>query len=315
MNSATDRAMQIAFKRAVARGVCEFTLTDPDSTGLPPWEPGAHIDIHVNGFVRQYSLCGDPDDQRHWKVAVLRTEDSRGGSEFLHDRAEVGDLLPVGGPRNHFPLVPGERFLFVAGGIGITPLLPMIRHLARHHVPVRLAYGGRDLGSMAYAAELTDIPGLALELYPYEESGLLPVERLISGVDDETQIYCCGPEGLLHAVESTCADYQKPRLHIERFAPAPASTGPNAPFAVELAQSGLLCHVDASESILEAVRKGGVDVPSSCAEGVCGTCETDVLAGLPDHRDSFLTEDERALNDRMMICVSRSKSERLVLDL
>jgi ferredoxin-NADP reductase len=301
---------------AVADDVARLVLRHPDGYELPAWAPGAHVDLVLaDGLVRQYSLCGDPDDLSTLHVAVLREEAGRGGSQHVHDELGEGDVVHVRGPRNHFPLVQADRYLFIAGGIGITPILPMIAQVEASGADWRLVYGGRTRSSMAFQAELQDrYPGKVV-IHPQDEVGLLDLPTLLADLG-ATAVYCCGPEGLLAAVEERCASLPKGTLHVERFAPKDgAADGPRESFEVELAQTGTILTVPADRSVLDVVEDSGIQVLSSCQEGTCGTCETTVLSGIPDHRDSVLTDDEQAANDTMMICVSRSCSPRLVLDL
>jgi ferredoxin-NADP reductase len=303
-------------KEAVADDVARLVLRHPDGHELPAWAPGAHVDLVLaDGLVRQYSLCGDPDDPSTLHVAVLREQAGRGGSQHVHNELGEGDVVHVRGPRNHFPLVQADRYLFIAGGIGITPILPMIAQVEASGADWRLVYGGRTRSSMAFQAELQDrYPGKVV-IHPQDEAGLLDLPTLLDGTG-ATAVYCCGPEGLLAAVEARCASLPNGTLHVERFAPKDgAADGPRESFEVELAQTGTILTVPADRSVLDVVEDSGVQVLSSCQEGTCGTCETTVLSGIPDHRDSVLTDDEQAANDTMMICVSRSCSPRLVLDL
>ncbi len=295
----------VAGKETVADGVIALTLREPGGAPLPEWTPGAHVDLALRpDLVRQYSLCGDPADRSEWRLAVLREPAGRGGSAYVHDVLSVGDTVRVSAPRNNFPLVAAERYLFVAGGVGITPLLPMIAEVDRRGADWRLRYGGRTRASMAFAADLA-AHGDRVRVLPQDETGLLD----LSEVDSGAAVYCCGPEPLLAAVEQRCPPGL---LHVERFSPKPVC---GVPFEVELARSGRTLTVPADRSILETVTEAGVPVLSSCQEGTCGTCETEVLAGTPEHRDSLLTGDERAAGETMMICVSRAAGGRLVLDL
>lgn len=283
-------------KDAVADGVVALTL---NGASLPKWTPGAHIDFEPReGLVRQYSLCGSPDDSS-WRVAILREPDGRGGSAYVHDSLSVGDRVRVSEPRNTFPLVSASRYLFIAGGIGITPLLPMIAAAAAQGADWQLRYGGRTSESMAFLPELA----------AYGDRVCARPDLIDLSDMDDSEVYCCGPEPLLAAVEARC---DSTRLHVERFTPRPVS---GDAFEVELAQSGLTLSVPADRSILSTLLDAGVQVLSSCQEGTCGTCETEVLAGTPEHHDSLLTEEERAAGETMMICVSRSAGGRLVLDL
>jgi ferredoxin-NADP reductase len=309
--------MQVAAKSTVARDVVAIRLVDPAGGDVPSWEPGAHLDLILpGGLTRQYSLCGDPADTRSLTVAVLREAAGRGGSMLVHDKLEPGDILDVGGPRNHFRLADAASYLFIAGGIGITPLLPMVRQIARTPAAWRLLYGGRTRDSMAFADELICSYPKAVSVRPQDEHGLLDIDDALHDLPEGTLVYCCGPEPLLAAVESSVGDRGGLELHIERFTPkAETANAPTGDFEIELARSKQLLAVEAGESVLDALEKAGVAVEFSCREGTCGTCEVAVLAGTPDHRDSVLTADEQAVGDVMMVCVSRCLGSKLVLDL
>lgn len=306
----------VVAKDTVADGVVALVLRDAHDRLLPPWEPGAHVDLLLDGApTRQYSLCSDPHDRTTYRLGVLRDPEGRGGSLHVHDRLAVGDVVRVRGPRNHFPLVPAPAHLFIAGGIGITPILPMVAAVEKAGTPWRLVYGGRRRASMAFLDELAAY-GDRVSVCPQDAVGLLDLDSLLGEPVPGTTVHCCGPELLLAAVEQRCAAWPAGSLHVERFAPRPQSgAAPAQGFEVELAQSGLVLTVPADRSILDVVEEAGVGVLSSCSEGTCGTCETGVLEGTPDHRDSVLDESERAAGDCIMICVSRSCSPRLVLDL
>lgn len=297
-------------------------LADAAGGNLPLWQPGAHIDLKLpSGKVRQYSLCGDPEDRRRYRVAVLREAAGRGGSEEIHAVAAPGLMLPVLGPRNHFPLVEAPDFLFLAGGIGITPLLPMIRHVARAGHPWRLVYGGRRREAMAFLDEVAACEGGEVEVVAQDESGHPDIGGLIAALGPDTVVYGCGPSPMLAALEAA-ADRQgcTSRLHIERFsaaaeAVAPSTEAGDVPFEVELRQSGLVLQVPADRTLGSVLEEAGVPVPFSCQEGYCGSCETRVLDGVPDHRDTILTDDEKAAATAMFVCVGRARTPRLVLDL
>ncbi|MCZ0985736.1 PDR/VanB family oxidoreductase [Streptomyces diastatochromogenes] len=295
-----------------ADGVLALTLRDPLGGDLPVWEPGAHVDLLLGpGLERQYSLCSDPADRSAWRIAVLREPAGRGGSAYVHGQLGVGDKVRVRGPRNHFRLEPAPRYRFVAGGIGITPILPMLAAAEAAGAEWSLLYGGRSRGSMAFTAELARY-GDRVALAPQDESGLLDLGPVLDEIPDGTLVYCCGPTPLLDAVEERCPGGA---LRVERFQPKAQQGAADSEFEVELARSGRTLVVPADVSVLDAVRGAGVEVLYSCTEGTCGTCETDVLDGAPDHRDSVLTEEERAAGETMMICVSRCRGARLVLDL
>ena len=304
-------------KETLADGVVQLTLRDPAGADLPAWEPGAHVDLVLTDeLTRQYSLCGDPAERSVLQVAVLREPAGRGGSAHVHEVLAEGDTVRVSGPRNHFALVTAPRYLFLAGGIGITPILPMVAAAEAAGADWRLVYGGRTRASMAFRDRLEERHPDRVEIRPQDETGLLDLAALLDEPAEGTAVYCCGPEPLLAAVEERCAAWPAGTLHLERFAPkAGADDGPREAFEVELAQTGTTLTVPADRSILEVVEESGVAVLSSCQEGTCGTCETGVLEGVPDHRDSVLTAEEQSANDAMMICVSRSCSARLVLDL
>jgi ferredoxin-NADP reductase len=303
--------------RPAAHDVLVLTLADPGGGELPTWTPGSHVDVVLaDGLVRQYSLCGDPDDRSTWTIAVLLEEDSRGGSRYVHEQLAPGAVLQVRGPRNHFALAPAPRYLFIAGGIGITPIVPMLQAAEAAGADWRLVYGGRRRASMAFAEALVTRYGSRVQLSPEDETGPLPLSALLGTPEPDTLVYCCGPEPLLLAAEEACARWPAGALHVERFSPKEVGDrASSAEFEVELATSGIVLTVPPDRSILDAVEGAGVHVLSSCQEGTCGTCETAVLAGEPEHRDSLLTPEEQAAGDTMFICVSRSRSERLVLDL
>ncbi|MQY26054.1 PDR/VanB family oxidoreductase [Nocardia aurantia] len=312
-----EHRMRVVAKTTVARDVVAVRLAEPDGGPVPAWSPGAHLDLVLDeGLVRQYSLCGDPADDRHLTVAVLREAAGRGGSIRVHDKLEEGDLVEVRGPRNNFALAGALGYLFVAGGIGITPLLPMIGAVAAAGAPWRLLYGGRTRASMAFAGELAATHPRQVAIHPQDSHGLLDIEAALAAAAPGTAVYCCGPEPLLRAVEDAVRDHEGLTLHVERFAPKVVPvTAADGEFEVELARSGAVVTVPATASILDALEAAGVRTDYSCREGTCGTCEVAVLAGTPDHRDSVLTAEEQAAGDVMMPCVSRCLGIRLVLDL
>jgi len=310
--------LTVARKEEVAEGVVRLTLRDSEGSSLPRWSPGAHIDLVLrDDLVRQYSLCGDVADPGQFEVCVLREQASRGGSAYVHDQLAEGAVIGVKGPRNHFQLVDARRYVFIAGGIGITPIIPMIKSVAERGADWQLVYGGRSRDTMAFRDQLMSAYPDRVDIRPQDETGLLDISGIVdelSGAGDAV-IYCCGPEPLLAAVEEA-SQSRDVELHVERFAPkAGVLDGPHEAFEVELARSGKTLAVPADCSIIEVLEDAGVEVPYSCEEGICGTCKTTVLAGVPDHHDSVLTAEEHAAGDCMTICVSRSRSPRLVLDL
>lgn len=311
-----ELAVRIDAIDVIAEGVVSLTLVRPDGGPFPAWEPGAHVDLLLApGLERQYSLHGDPADRAVLQVAVLREPDSRGGSEWVHTRLSAGQSLTIRGPRNNFPLVAAAHYVLIAGGIGITPILAMARELERTGRSWRLVYGGRTSASMAFLDELARYGDRVL-VWPQDTNGHIALDDLLGTPHAGTAVYCCGPEPLLAAVEERCAAWPPGALHLERFQPkAGALDGERRPFDVACDHSGVTVHVAADTTIAEALGAAGIDVPTSCREGTCGTCETVVLEGIPDHRDSYLTAEERASNEVMMVCCSRACGDRLVLDL
>ncbi|MFI6390157.1 PDR/VanB family oxidoreductase [Nonomuraea sp. NPDC050540] len=318
------RQVTVARRRAVAAGVVELTLTDPAHHPLEEWTPGAHIDLVLpSGTVRQYSLCGHGERTGEYVVAVLREPASRGGSREVHDQLTEGTIVKVRAPRNHFRLVPADRYLFLAGGIGITPILAMIREAVATGTPWTLVYGGRARSSMAYTGELTELAQRSrgeVRLIPQDELGHPDFAAAFTGLPVGTAVFACGPEPMLRAVEARGDELLPPgTLHLERFGAQPKDENEPAPadraFEVELARFGRTLTVPADQRLIDVIRKLMPQVPFSCEEGYCGSCETTVLDGVPDHRDQVLSPEERDGNETMMICVGRCLSPKLVLDL
>ncbi|MGX1407785.1 putative metal-dependent hydrolase/ferredoxin-NADP reductase [Streptomyces ambofaciens] len=283
-----------------------------EGTDLPRWEPGAHLDLVLpSGLVRQYSLCGDPEDTSSYTVAARLVEDGRGGSREVHEQVQEGTELEVRGPRNRFPLVEAPAYAFVAGGIGITPVLPMLRALPAG-ADWRLLYGGRTRASMPFLEEVEklDPDGSRITVVAEDEDGRPGLDAFLADLPQGAAVYCCGPEGLMAAVEERLP--AGAALHLERFAPRTTADG-DAEFEVELRRSGRTLTVSGDSSVLAAVRAELPNTPYSCEQGWCGTCQQKVLEGEIDHRDELLTDSERG--DSMLICVSRCLGTRLVLDM
>lgn len=285
---------------------------------LPSWTAGSHIDLVLpDGDVRQYSLSGDPAPgaATAYRIGVLREDDGRGGSTWVHDELRVGDVVPIAGPRNHFEFEPrhGTSYVLVAGGIGITAIAAMASAAARAGVEYRIEYAGRSRAHMALLDELAAAHGQRLHVYAADEGARLDLDALFADLPPFTTTYCCGPARLIDGIEAASRGRQ---LVVERFAPkemgAPVL---QEAFEVELAATGVTVTVPPDRSILEVAEEAGALVLSSCREGTCGTCETTVLSGRVDHRDSILTPDEQEHGDVMYVCVSRSACPRLVLDL
>ncbi|GHH30925.1 PDR/VanB family oxidoreductase [Streptomyces lanatus] len=298
-----SRALRVlvAAREEVADGVVRLRLEGHD---LPRWEPGAHLDLVLpSGLVRQYSLCGDPEDTSSYTVATRLVPDGRGGSREVHEQVREGMELEVRGPRNRFPLVEAESYVFVAGGIGITPVLPMLRALGEG-AEWRLLYCGRDRGSMPFLEDIEKL-GRGGDRVTVVE-GPADVDGFLADVPEGAAVYCCGPQGLMDAVEE-----RFPRVRLERFAPRASADGDA--FEVELRRSRRTLTVAADSSVLAAVRAELPNTAYSCEQGFCGTCQQRVLEGEVDHRDELLTDAERG--DSMLICVSRARGDRLVLDM
>ena len=329
-----DDTLLVAARADAATDVVTLTLRHPAGRELPGWEPGAHVDLVLgDGLIRQYSLCGDPADRTSWRIAVLRAPGGRGGSARVHDTLAEGASVRVRGPRNHFALRPAARYVFIAGGIGITPILPMTAAAEAAGAEWTLLYGGRTRASMAFAAQLADRYGEKVRLVPQDEAGLLDLAAHLAEPETETEpgpgtlVYCCGPEPLLRAAEERCRAWPPGALRTERFQPRSVDESDESDetddsddansggFEVILDRSGRSLTVKPGQSVLRTLDEAGVPVLYSCEEGTCGTCETDVIEGEVDHRDSVLTDQERVSGETMMICVSRCHGPKLVLDL
>lgn len=311
--------LRVQSRTCVADGVVRLELCGVDGEQLPQWTPGAHVSLALEpGLVRQYSLCGSRSRGDRYAIAVLLEPNGRGGSRYVHERLELDHVVRVSAPRNNFELRDAEKYLFIAGGIGITPIIPMIAEVESRGCDWRLVYGGRQRSSMAFADELAERYGDRVEVRPQADAGHLPVAQLVDELARDSLVYACGPAPLLEALETECrrADVLD-RLETERFVASPevAPRADDSEFRVVLQVAGLDLVVPSSTSILDVIEGAGVAVDSSCREGTCGTCETGVIEGVPDHRDALLSDEERAANDTMMICVSRCKGARLVLDL
>lgn len=308
--------VRVTRRRQLAPEVVGLTLEGVHDA-LPSWTPGAHVDVVLpSGLVRQYSLCG-PLGGQQYEIAVLREQDGRGGSEEVHRSLGVGAELKISDPRNRFPLERAAEYVFVAGGIGITPILPMIEAIDGLGINWRLVYGGRSRATMAFLEEL-ELWSENVTVVPQDEHGLIDLETELHG-HETAAIYTCGPTPMIEAVQGVVERWDGGNLHFERFVAAPARTpeaddAPAEAFEVQLGIDGPVLSVPEDKSILQVVLDAGADVLFSCEEGTCGSCETTVLAGDVDHRDELLTDQERA-DGQMLICVSRASCPRLVLDI
>jgi ferredoxin-NADP reductase len=304
-------------RRELADEVVELALRRPDGTAVPAWQPGAHIELVLdNDLVRQYSLLGSPSDRTEWRIGVLREPQGRGGSEFIHAEVSPGHEIVTRGPRNNFPFVPSKHYIFIAGGIGITPLVSMIEWAEASDSTWQLFYGGRTRSTMALRDELAAF-GSRVSVIPEDEHGLLDLEAILAKPRGHTAIYCCGPEPLISAVELQAERWPTGSLHVERFKPRDVGdeSSNSAAFHVDLLRSGVSLEVPTGRSVLEVIDEAGIDILSSCEDGICGTCQVTVLSGIPEHRDSVLSAEERRSNTTMMPCVSRARTPRLALDL
>lgn len=314
-------AVRVARKTREAEGICSYELVRADGTALPPFAAGAHIDVHLpNGLVRQYSLCNAPGETHRYVIAVLRDAASRGGSQAMHDDVDAGSVLTIGAPKNHFPLVDAERTLLLAGGIGVTPILAMAETLADSDAAFEMHYCARAPERAAFAERL-GAARFAARVRMHYDSGAqdqrLDLAALLAAPASGTHLYVCGPQGFIdHVLDSARArGWAAAQLHVEYFGAAAADTGDDRPFDVQLASSGKVVTIPAGRTVLKVLAEQGVNIPYSCEEGVCGTCLTRVLAGEPDHRDLYLTDEERAANDQFAPCCSRARTPLLVLDL
>ncbi|MBT2212259.1 PDR/VanB family oxidoreductase [Actinomadura sp. NEAU-AAG7] len=294
-----------------ARDIVALHLADPAGGPLPEWEPGAHIDVQlITRHLRQYSLCGSPDDRTGYRIAVLRERLSRGASAYVHSYLDVGKKVRVWEPRNHFGLRPAERYVFLAAGIGITPILPMVMRAREAGVPWRLAYSVRTLEEAAFRDELAGL-GEAVTLRATGTGGRLDLGRFVGDFREGTGVYCCGSPGFVEAAEKAVAGWPEGSFHAERFVPVPRDFGPSEPFVAVCARSDVRVRVDAGVGLLAALRREGVRVAGGCLKGVCGSCAVTVLDGVPQHRDSLLGPGTL---DRMHACVSRAATPEIVLD-
>jgi len=305
--------------RYEAEGIISVELRPWGDTVFAPFEAGSHIDLHLpNGLVRSYSLLNAPSDQGRYVVGILRDRKSRGGSEYVHAQLRVGMQLKISQPRNNFALdLNAKHSVLVAGGIGITPIYCMFRHLLALGKSAQLIYCARSRQEAALVESLGSLD--AKVVYHFnDEKGVPPdLDHYLAGQPADTHFYCCGPTPMLDAFERTCESLGYPHAHIERFAAVEVAPSEEAQssYSVELSKSGKTLNVEPGLNLLDVLLEAGCDIDYSCREGVCGSCETKVVEGDVDHRDGVLTKAERAANKSMMVCVSGCKSRRLVLDI
>lgn len=314
--------LRVSRVKEEAEDIRSYELVPTDGRPLPPWDAGAHVDVEIPGGVlrRSYSLCGDPLERERWTIAVQREARGRGGSRALFEALQEGARIRVSPPKNGFPLAVAPRALLIAGGIGLTPLLAMARVLKRKGAEFTLHVCTRSPERTPFRAELSSKP-LSAHVKLHHDGGDpargLDVRQLLAHRPEGAHLYCCGPNGLMHAVrEAALASGWPPEaLHFEAFSPEPlVATSDKEGFELELRKSGRKVRVGAKQTVLQVLRAQGVNVMSDCEAGSCGTCLTNVLEGEIDHQDFFLTDEERAQGKRMCVCVSRAKGGRLVLD-
>ncbi|MDQ1128614.1 PDR/VanB family oxidoreductase [Microbacterium sp. SORGH_AS_0888] len=306
----------VGSRRMEGRDVAVIELRAVDGGTLPAWTAGAHIGLRLGAedLVREYSLCGSPSDRRSWRIAVRLAEGGRGGSAYVHAHLTEGARVEVVQIGNLFRFDPGARAYFVAAGIGITPVLPMIEAAEENGLPWQLLYLGRYLDGMPFLEQLSGF-GDRVTVVESSTMGRVDLGAVVAGNTD-AHFYACGPTSLLDALEDAARRHPGVRLSVERFTPrGPAEEQANAEFTIMLESSDQVIPVRADQSTLSALLEAGVRVRNSCGEGTCGSCEVVVLDGVPDHRDSILTDEERLEGDCMYVCVSRSRSATLTLDL
>ena len=316
MTDSMTHQARVRTLRYEADGVISLELLPaPGSPAFEPFTPGAHIDVQLpNGLVRSYSLLNSPQEPQRYVIAVLLERQSRGGSRYIHEQLRVGYVLPISAPRNHFPLdETAPHNVFIAGGIGITPMLSMIARLQRLGSSWELHYAVRTRARAAFLDQLAAFAQVHVTIDDEPSTPRLDLQRLLGSLAPQAHAYCCGPAGMLAAYREHGAHLGK-RLHFEYFS---ADTQPacQGGYRLELQRSGKTLEVKAGETMLDALLNAGVDVGFACTEGVCGSCRVPVLHGVPDHRDVFLTQDERDANDAVMVCCSGARTPSLTLDL
>ena len=315
-------AVRVTRKVAEAEDICSFELQAVDGRPLPAFSAGSHVDVHgPGGLVRQYSLCNDPGETHRYLIAVLKDAGSRGGSRAMHEQVNEGDTLTISAPKNHFALAhDATEHLLLAGGIGITPLLCMAERLAVSGAAFTLHYATRSRARTAFIERIAGSSFAARVQHHFDDGDTaqrLNLAQALAAPRPGAHLYVCGPQGFMDAVlaAARAAGWPEAQLHWEFFGAAPVDTANDGGFEVQLASSGRVIVVARDQSVAQALEAAGVIVPTSCEQGVCGTCLTRVLDGVPDHRDLYLTPEEQAANDQFTPCCSRAKSARLVLDL
>ncbi|WP_175761785.1 PDR/VanB family oxidoreductase [Burkholderia anthina] len=312
---------RVVGKTREACDILSIELEEADGKPLPPFSAGSHIDVHVTpGITRQYSLCNAPHERHRYVIGVLRDPASRGGSSTLHDDVSIGDLIPISEPRNHFPLEPANRSILFAGGIGVTPILCMAERLAQIHADFELHYCARSKDRAAFVDRIAASPFASRVHYHFDDgepAQHIDIVAVLGRPRHDTHVYVCGPSGFIALVRDTATKlgWDAACVHSEYFSALPVDTSKDGSFLVQLASTGEVFTVPAGVPVTHVLADNGVHIPTSCEEGVCGTCVTRVLDGIPDHRDCYFTNRERAANDQFTPCCSRSITGTLVLDL
>lgn len=311
----------VVSRKNEAQDICSYELACVDDSALPGFSAGAHIDVHLpGGLIRQYSLCNHPEERHRYLIGVLKDPDSRGGSQCLHEQINTGDRLRISEPRNLFPLAhQARRSLLFAGGIGVTPILCMAERLAHSDADFEMHYCARSSERAAFVERIKNSSFADRVFLHFDEQPetALDAARVLAQPGENVHLYVCGPGGFMqHVLDSARAQgWQGDSLHREYFAATPADTSNDGSFSVKVGSTGQVFEIPADKTVVQVLESHGIDIAMSCEQGICGTCLTRVLEGVPDHRDLFLTENEQALNDQFTPCCSRSKSPLLVLDI
>ncbi|MFM0641179.1 PDR/VanB family oxidoreductase [Paraburkholderia metrosideri] len=321
-NSTSSLTVRVARKIFEAVDICTFDLISADGTPLPSFSAGSHIDVHLpNGLTRQYSLCNDPAETHRYLIAVLKDPGTRGGSKAMHELVTEGDSLRISAPKNHFALAhEAKHSLLLAGGIGITPILCMAERLSVADADFELHYCARSRDRMAFHNRIRRSifsPKTAFHFDDGDVAQKLQLDALLGTPQLGTHLYVCGPKGFMDTIlaNARACGWPEAQLHYEFFAAELVKSDADGSFDVKLASSGEVVHVQKDKTVVQALADAGVEIQTSCEQGVCGTCLTRVLEGEPEHRDMYLTPEEQAANDQFLPCCSRAKSPLLVLDL
>lgn len=322
MSTAPTLQVRVARKAVEAQDIVTLELVATNGQALPAFSAGSHVDVQLpNGITRQYSLCNDPQETHRYQIGVLRDAASRGGSAAVHDLVKEGDVLTISAPRNHFGLAhEAQKHLLLAGGIGVTPILCMAERLANTGADFAMHYATRAPERTAFRQRIAASAFASRVQFHYDNGDAmqkLDLQKLLSQPQAGTHLYVCGPKGFMDAVLGTAraAGWPETQIHYEFFSAEVAKSDSDASFEIKLASSGRIVMVSKDQTVVQALAAAGVDIMISCEQGVCGTCLTRVLEGVPDHKDSYLTPEEQAANDQFTPCCSRSKTQQLVLDL